>query len=185
MLELTFPADDKWDGAHGGPGNRPPREGALDMRMAVPALDDLDGAQRPGLHEHAAAAVFHRDQELLDKLLSGSKSSGSGSAQGEGAADACGGNSGAKSSADLRAGLDKVKKKDFAILRKKRKGKGISTTIEFGKALLESRSKLLGWTRTRGRRRRVVVRLVTAVMVALQWLRAGDRLFFAMASPLL
>ena len=54
-------------------------------------LDDPDGAQRPGHtpSDHAALAVFHRDQ--------GSESSGSGSAKGAGATDVPGGDSGAKS----------------------------------------------------------------------------------------
>ena len=45
-----------------------------------------------------------------------------GSTQGGGAADAHGGDSGAKGNADLRAGFDKLKK-DLATLRKTGKGK--------------------------------------------------------------
>ena len=72
---------------------------------------------------------LHHDLELLDKHLSRSKSSGSGSAQGAGAADAFGGDSGAKCNADLRAEVDE-EKEDLATLRKK----GTCTTVALGKA---------------------------------------------------
>ena len=92
------------------------------------------GPQRPGWVCSAQAARRWNTQlwrpanatrSSWTNTCRGLKSSGSGSAQGGDAlAD---GDSGAKSNADLRAELDKVKN------RKKGKGKGTSTTIELGK----------------------------------------------------